>query len=399
MQRPLVAARQAHHPLDQVHAGHLLGHAVLDLQARVDLQKVEGAGVRVQHVFHSAGGAVVHGLAQAPGRVQQGCARVGRQVGRGGLLDHLLVAALGRAVALAQGNDGAVAVAEELHLDVARALDELLQEQAGVLEVGAGQALNGVIGRIQLGLVAHQAHADAATAGRALEHHGVADAKGFLPCVGRVLQQATAGQERHLMLLGQRARGVLQAECPHLPGRGPDEGDARVLTGLGEGGVLREEAVAGMDGARTGLARGGQDTVHVQVALRGGRGADAHAGVGQGHVARVGVCLGVDGHGLQAHLAQRADDAAGDGAAVGDQDGVEPGCGQGGGGGRAHGRAGAFVGVEQVVLRVIGHRSGSSRWGCVAAARVSTWVWACRCVAQCSSYAASHSRKRAGVGL
>jgi hypothetical protein len=48
--------------------------------------------------------------------------RAGRRVhaGRGRLLDHLLVAALQRAVALEQMDDIAVAVAEHLHLDVAR---------------------------------------------------------------------------------------------------------------------------------------------------------------------------------------------------------------------------------------------------------------------------------------
>ena len=50
------------------------------------------------------------------------------------LLDDLLVAALQRALALAEVDEVAVAVAEDLHLDVARPLDELLDVDAVVGE-------------------------------------------------------------------------------------------------------------------------------------------------------------------------------------------------------------------------------------------------------------------------
>ena len=52
------------------------------------------------------------------------------------LLDHLLVAALQRAVALEQVDDIAVRVAEHLHLDMARALDIFLDQHAVVAERG-----------------------------------------------------------------------------------------------------------------------------------------------------------------------------------------------------------------------------------------------------------------------
>ena len=61
--------------------------------------------------------------------------------GRGGFLDHLLVAALQRAVALEQVDDVAVAVAEHLHLDVARAGDVFLDQHAVVAEGGRRLAL------------------------------------------------------------------------------------------------------------------------------------------------------------------------------------------------------------------------------------------------------------------
>ena len=62
---------------------------------------------------------------------------------------------------------------------------------------------------------------------------------------------------------------------------------------------------------------------NVEVALaRGGR-ADADGLVGESHVQRFAVGLGVDGDGLDAELAAGADDAQGDLAAIGDQDFLE----------------------------------------------------------------------------
>jgi hypothetical protein len=106
----------------------------------------------------------------------------------------------------------ALAVAEDLHLDVAGLLDVLLQVDAGLLEVGPGQAVHGGIGLRELVLAPDQAHADAAAAGGALQHHRVADAVGFRRRVARVDQQARTGQQGHAVPLGQGAGGVLEAE-------------------------------------------------------------------------------------------------------------------------------------------------------------------------------------------
>ena len=54
--------------------------------------------------------------------------------GRRRLLDQLLVASLDRALALAEGDDVAVRVAEELHFDVSHAVQELLDVDVVVAE-------------------------------------------------------------------------------------------------------------------------------------------------------------------------------------------------------------------------------------------------------------------------
>jgi hypothetical protein len=61
----------------------------------------------------------------------QSAAHRGGQAGRGGLFEHLLVAALERAVAVAEHGHLAAAVAEDLHLDVPGALHEAFEEDPG----------------------------------------------------------------------------------------------------------------------------------------------------------------------------------------------------------------------------------------------------------------------------
>jgi hypothetical protein len=102
----------------------LLGHRVLDLEARVHFHEPDAVGAQAFRA--SAMNSIVPAPTSRPPwpphrAPQQRLA--GRRVhaGRGRFLDHLLVAALERAVALEQVDDIAVAVAEHLHLDVARA--------------------------------------------------------------------------------------------------------------------------------------------------------------------------------------------------------------------------------------------------------------------------------------
>jgi hypothetical protein len=63
------------------------------------------------------------------------------QPGAGRLLEHLLVPALHRAVALAQVHHMALGVGEHLDLDVARARDIALDQHVVVAEAGQGLAL------------------------------------------------------------------------------------------------------------------------------------------------------------------------------------------------------------------------------------------------------------------
>ena len=80
-QRRHLAGGLPDHPLDQIDAGDFFGDAVLDLQARVDFEEVEVAGVGVVDELDRAGGAVVDGAAEASRRLRRARARR-RRTGR-----------------------------------------------------------------------------------------------------------------------------------------------------------------------------------------------------------------------------------------------------------------------------------------------------------------------------
>ena len=121
----------------EVDPGDAFGHRMLDLDARVHLQKIE-ASVVVEKKFDSSGA----DIADRARRLHRGRAhprpQLGRDGGRRRFLDQLLMAALDRAVALAEMDDRAMLVAEDLDLDVARAEKRALEKQPPVAEGAPG---------------------------------------------------------------------------------------------------------------------------------------------------------------------------------------------------------------------------------------------------------------------
>jgi hypothetical protein len=73
----------------------------------------------------------------------------------------------------------------------------------------------------------------------------------------------------------------LVAHHADLRGLGPDELQPVVGADLDKVGVLREEAVAGVDRLRAAARRGGEEVGDVEVRRGGGRVADAHGLVGE----------------------------------------------------------------------------------------------------------------------
>ncbi len=112
---------------------------------------------------------------------------------------HLLVAALDGALALAQVDAVAVAVAKDLHLHVVRLLNVLLHEHARVAEEGLALVLAGLEVLVHVVVAAAQEDAHAAAAARGLEQHGVAHLGRLGHRVGGGLHQAAALQDGNLV--------------------------------------------------------------------------------------------------------------------------------------------------------------------------------------------------------
>ena len=219
---------------NEVDPGHELGYRMLDLDAAVQLEQVEVAAV--QHELDRAGAPVADRPPEGDRRLAHPRPQLAVEGGGGRLLEHLLVAALDRALTLAERDHLAVRVREQLDLDVARSLDEALVVHGVVAEcrlrlpLGRGGCL------LELGRVADDPHAAAASAGRCLDHERVPDLVG-LP----------RGEHGHAGLLRDSLRLELVSALPQgLRGRA-DEDEPGGLHRLGEVGILGEEPVAGMN--------------------------------------------------------------------------------------------------------------------------------------------------------
>ncbi|KAK1238641.1 hypothetical protein MKX07_004217 [Trichoderma sp. CBMAI-0711] len=322
-QRQLLAGGDAELPLDEVQAGDHLGDGVLDLQARVHLHEVELAAVLVEDELDRAGADVAHGLGGLARLVPQVLPRGLVEVGRGRLLEHLLVPPLDAAVALAQGDGVAVLVGKDLHLDVARAHNVLFDEHhlAALAKGRPGLSPRALELRHELVLLHDDAHALAAAAPHALEQHGEGDFFGIRQQLRLALLRAVvarhaghAGGVHNLLAPG------LVAHVGHGRGRRPDEDDALLLASLDELVVLGQEAVARVQRLDAVLLGQRNDLLAVEVAV--GRAERERLEARRG-VPRVGVDVGVHGRRLDAHALRGAVDAQRDLASVGDEHGAE----------------------------------------------------------------------------
>ena len=137
--------------LHQVDVGGGLGDRVLDLQPGVDLEEREGLLPGVVEELDRARTDVPDGQGEPLGRRLQLLVLLGAQQRRGRLLDDLLVAALDRAVAYADGPRGAVAVGDQLHLDVTGARHQALEEDGAVAERTQRLVAGALVGVLEVG--------------------------------------------------------------------------------------------------------------------------------------------------------------------------------------------------------------------------------------------------------
>ena len=215
------------------------------------------------------------------------------------------------------------AVAQNLHLDMARTAEILFEIDGGVAEGGLRFVARGHERGLELVLGQRKLHAAPAAARRRLDQKRIADlARGALRFL-HVLDRARSRHDRNADLLRGDLGLDLVAHQPNVLGGRADEGDVVLIEDLGEAGILGEEAVAGMNRVGAGDLAGGDDGWNVEVAVLGRRGADAHALVGEAHMHGVGVGGRMHRDSRDAQFLAGALDAKRDLSPVCDQDLVE----------------------------------------------------------------------------
>ncbi len=166
-----LARRDAQLRLHQIDVGDLLGDRVLHLDSRVHLDEdVVAAGVEEE--LDRARAAVTDLLGERDRVGADPISQCGIEIGGRRELDHLLVPPLQRAVALEQVDDVALAVGEDLYLDVTRVDDGLFEEHRRITERRLGLS-RGRLDRLpQLRTLGDPAHTASAAAGDGLDEDG-----------------------------------------------------------------------------------------------------------------------------------------------------------------------------------------------------------------------------------
>ena len=297
---------------------------MLDLQSRVHFQKVK-VPVLIDQELDRPRIDVAGGAGDAAGSVAETLSQIVVDERRRRFLDELLVSSLDRALALAQVDHVTVLVAEDLDLDVPRLGDVALQIDGAVAERGLRLSARQPERAVELGGRRDEPHALAAAAHRRLDHDRIADRRRRR---ARILVRGErldgARHHRHADLASELARRRLVAHRADRRWRWADEDESRFTAGLGECGVLREKAIAGMDRIRARGLRHADELLDREIALGGRRRPDRIRLVGHQDVQRLAIDVGEHRDGGDLLLAAGAEDTHGDLAAVGDQNFGEP---------------------------------------------------------------------------
>jgi hypothetical protein len=129
-----------------------------------------------------------------------------------------------------------------------------------------------------------------------------------------------AGRHGRVHLLGDVPGRHLVTELLDGRGRRADPDQPRVQYRLREGGVLGQEAVAGVHGVSARAPGDGEDLLDDQVGFCAGRAVKPVCLIGEAGVQGVAVLVGVDGDREDAAVLGRSNHSDGDLATVGDED-------------------------------------------------------------------------------
>ncbi len=286
---------------------------MLDLQPRVGLDEVETrlcAGLRVDQELERAEALVTDLRRHAHRRADQAPADPVADRGARRDLDELLVAALQRALALPDVSHLARAVSDDLHFDVPRARQVLLDVEIPVAERRGRFRATARIRVVELLGARDDPHAAAASARDRLQHDRAARPEGRekFAGLGGAGRARSAVQDRHAATLGERTSAALVAEQLEHIGSRTDERDPRLRAAPRESGVLGEKPVARVERIAAGLARHRHQLLRVQVRRRACATQPARL-VGLGDVKAAPVVLGEHRHAAHADFGRGTQDA------------------------------------------------------------------------------------------
>ena len=306
--------------LHDVSAGDHLRHRVLHLDAGVHLHEIK-VTVAIHQELHGARTRVIDSMRSPDRRLAQGADEAFPHPRRRRLLQQLLMAALNRTIARAEVDDIVMPVGQDLHLDVARFGNVLLQVELPAAERGFGFRLGRLQGAANVLPGMHHAHPAPAAAGRRFHDDGEPHRVGNVHGVTLIAHRPLAARDhRHPGRLHALPGRRLVPHDGNRLRRGADERDIDILADFGEVRVLRQEAVAGVNGVHAEQFGGAHDIRDVQIRLcRRGR-ADAERLVRQADVQRVPVGVRVDRHRADAQFTARPDDPNGDLAPICDEE-------------------------------------------------------------------------------
>src|SRR5512146_234045 len=266
--------------LHEIDACHPLRHRMLDLEARVHLHKIVVV-VFIDQEFERADAAIANSQRGCDGALAHLAPDLLWHAWTWRLLDQLLMASLHRAVTLAQIDAVAVVVAEHLYFDVLCPAQIFLDIEAVVVERLAHLALRRGKDVIELLRTPHQPDAASTAACRRLQHEREADTRGRRDALAHRTQHIGARQHRQPAAHHRVTRLHLIAHLHHRGGWRSDKDDAAVRANLGETGVFREEAVAGVNRFGASEHGGANEVGDVEIALAAGARTDTDTLVGE----------------------------------------------------------------------------------------------------------------------
>src|SRR5438477_1982352 len=284
-----------------------------EMELAVFVKKLDGADPFIAELFHRPRHPLADHLALQ-------CIE-----GRGEcLLPYLLVAPLQRAIALAQVNGAALAVAQNLNFDVTRVRKIFLEIDITIAKRRLRFRLGGLERVFELAFATCDFHAAAAAAGSRLDENRIADllrkAPAFLDIGNTPLG---SGHHRNPELLRGPLRLDLVAHDPDVLGTGSDELDAVFGQNLGKSGILGKKAIARMHRFRSGDFARRHDRRDVEIAFAHRRRTDAHALISKPDMHRLFIRRRMHGDRLHAQLPAGSEYPERDFTAIGDEHLVE----------------------------------------------------------------------------